>query len=52
MAFAPTLEDNRRYRAFKALSQLEDIEEFGEHAKAGMTLSSTRQFLCQPCVVG
>ena len=31
-----THEVNRRYRAFKALSQLEDNEEFGEHAKAGM----------------
>ena len=31
-----THEVNRRYRAFRALSQLKDNEEFGEHAKAGM----------------
>ena len=31
-----THEVNRRYRAFRALTQLKDNEEFGEHAKAGM----------------
>ena len=31
-----THEVNRRYRAFKALVQLEDNEEFGEHTKAGL----------------
>ena len=31
-----THEVNRRYRAFKALQQLQDDEEFGDHATAGM----------------
>ena len=47
-----THEVNRRYRAFKALSQLEAHEEFGEHAKAGMYPYSMKQFPCPPCVTG